>query len=107
MKFAILFQAFDGRDFFALRGAQRRAAGSYREAIQEHRAGSALAFAAPILRSGEVKFIAQNIQQWPLSVTFYRVSDTIDIELHHLYCRSDWTGWDWPSTCSISQRCQV
>ena len=53
-EFSSLFKAFDGENFRVLRGGDCGQAGTRGTTIEQDGAGSALAFAATILGSGEI-----------------------------------------------------
>src|SRR5579872_546444 len=60
MQVTVSFEAFDRRDGFADGVGERRQARAASHAIDDHRAGAALAFTATVLRSGQADFVAQD-----------------------------------------------
>ena len=62
---AIRRQPFDGDDIAALDLAQRHQAGADLLAIQQHRAGAAIAGIAADLGAGQAEILAQHIGQAP------------------------------------------
>jgi hypothetical protein len=63
MKLTVLFEALNGDDGFSRGVSDKELAGAPRRAIQQHRAGPALAFAAAVFCSSEAKFFAQSKEQ--------------------------------------------
>ena len=60
---SVLSEPLDGAHAGALRLARCDEAGVDELAVEEHRAGAALPFAAPLLRSGEREVLAQDVEQ--------------------------------------------
>ena len=65
VKFIIVREAFYGRHAFARNTADWPDTGAYGDIIYKDGARPAFRFAATVLRAGEVKFFAENFQQWP------------------------------------------
>lgn len=65
-------EAFDGGDGFLVRITDGRDAGCNTLAIDQHRAGTALAFTAAVFGARELAFFAQNIEQRTLGVGRHR-----------------------------------
>ena len=58
-----LGQALNGRDFFALGHHGQREAAVHAAAVDQHRAGAALAVVAAFLRARQVEVFAQRVEQ--------------------------------------------
>jgi hypothetical protein len=78
MKPCAVGYAFDGRNFFAKCRAHRSDAGPVRHTIYHYSARAAFALAAPILGSGEIKFVAKDPEQWALRINGNCVALTVD-----------------------------
>ena len=59
VKLAVLFEAFNGDDGFSRGVSDGELAGAPRRAVQQNRAGAALAFAATVFGSSEAEFFAK------------------------------------------------
>jgi hypothetical protein len=84
MQSTVRSEAFDSCDLLALRGLQGRDARASGSVIEQHRTGAALAFAAAVLSSGEIQFVAENVQEGPVWVARDFAANAIDIKLHCL-----------------------
>jgi hypothetical protein len=62
MKLAVLLEAFDGEDGFASGVTDGELAGTARRAIDQHRAGATLTFAAAVLGACETKLLAEDVE---------------------------------------------
>ena len=87
MEAAVLRQPFDGGDFFARDLGHLRDAGAHRRAIDEHGAGSAVAFATAIFAAGEFQLVAEDPEQEAVGVQLEPVMRLIDDKFHALILR--------------------
>ena len=76
-------QAFERRDLPALQQHQRRDAGQHRLAVDDHRAGAALAEAAAEFGGVELEIVAQHIEQRRIGIRVDLMVLTIDLQCHH------------------------
>ncbi len=63
MKLRAVSHAFDGLDFPVLRFCPEHQAGTYQPAVNDNRAGTAIAGTAAFLGPGQAKTVAQNIEK--------------------------------------------
>ena len=77
------------RHLLALQQHHRRHAGQYRLAVDDHRAGTALAEPAAELRGVEFQIVPQHIEQRRIRFRFDLVIPTIDLQCHHRLSRCD------------------
>src|SRR3979411_1142998 len=68
MEAAVLCQSLDGGDIFSCNLGDGRDAGAHRRAVDEHGAGSAMAFATAILAAGEFQLVAEDPEQEAVGV---------------------------------------
>jgi hypothetical protein len=78
VKFAVLRQAFDGRDALAIVRQGQAQAGIDAHAAGQHRAGAALAVIAAFLGSGEVKTLAKEVEQGDARIERQSIPLTVD-----------------------------
>src|ERR1051325_4849156 len=81
MQAAVLLQPFDGGDLAARESGDPRLAGSCGGAIDPYRTCAALSFAASVLGTGEVQFIAQHGEESAIGLGGNRVARAIDKEV--------------------------
>ena len=87
MEAAVLRQTFDGGDLFSFDFRDGCNAGAHGRAIDEHGAGSAMAFATAILAAGEFQLVAEDPEQEAVGVQLEPVMRLIDDEFHALILR--------------------
>ena len=75
-------QAFDGGDLGALVHHRQRQAGVDAPAVDDHRAGAALAVVAALLGAGQVQVLAQRVEQRGAGVEFELVALAVDAQRH-------------------------
>ena len=71
------------RHLLALQQQQRRHAGQHRLAVDDHRAGAALAEPAAEFGGVELEIVAQHIEQRRIRIRIDLVIATIDLQCHH------------------------
>ena len=81
MQTVTLGQALNGGDLFLRNIADVGNARSTRFAVDQNRAGTALAFAAAIFASRQIEVISQNHQEAGVSVCFDGIRVSVDVEL--------------------------
>src|SRR5258708_5913910 len=79
---AVLLDPFDCRDLFALRFAERSDAAPYGRAVQKHGTGAALTFAAAVLGSGKVEFIAEYVEEGAFGIALDAMPGAVDDQFH-------------------------
>jgi hypothetical protein len=87
MEAAVLRDSFDGGDLFSGDLEDWRDAGAHGRAIDEHGAGSAMAFATAVFAASEFEFIAEDPEQEAVGVELEPVMRLIDDEFHALILR--------------------
>src|SRR5262249_37826767 len=80
MKTSVFFEAFDGDDLFAGGRAYGCDAGTRRLSVDQHRARSALAFAASVFAARQVQIFAQNREEASARVRLKPASDVVYVE---------------------------
>ncbi len=76
-------EPFQRRHLLAFEQQQRRHAGQHRLAVDDHRAGAALAEPAAEFGGVELDFVAQHVEQRRIRIGFDLVIVTIDLQCHH------------------------
>ena len=79
MQPAVSLQTFDRLDCLVGRDAHLRDARPDRLAVNEHGAGTALAFAAAVLAAGQIQVAAEHVEKASLRVGMKRASSTIHL----------------------------
>jgi hypothetical protein len=87
MEAAVFRQSLDGGDVFTRNLGDGRDAGAHGRAIDEHGAGSAMAFATAIFAAGKFQFVAEDPEQEAVGVELEPVMRLIDDEFHVLILR--------------------
>jgi hypothetical protein len=88
---AIRAQAFDGCHHLAGRVGDRRYSGPNRNTVDVDRTSAADAPTAAVFRSGQVKLIAQEPEEWHCGIALKLSSFAVDGNLRH----SDTLLYDW------------
>src|SRR5262245_55377199 len=73
-------EPLERRDLARRDGADRRHAGAYRLAVDQHRAGAALRQAAAILGAVELEIVTQDVEQGRVGLGLDRVAYPVDFE---------------------------
>ena len=81
-------EAFDGRDLRAVLHDGEREAGIDAPAVDQHRAGAALAVVAALLGAGEVEMLAQRVEQRRPGRDAQLVIDAVDVKGDSPFFRS-------------------
>ena len=80
---AVLLEAFDGLYLLVRRDTDLRDAGARRLAVQQYRAGPALAFAAAVLAARQIQVVAQHLEQAPLCVCLNPAGRAVHMKFRH------------------------
>src|SRR6185437_181631 len=80
-------EALQRRDLLAFEQQQRRHAGQYRLAVDDHGAGAALAEAATEFRGVEFQVVAEHVEQRRIRIGVDLMILTIDLQCHHGFSR--------------------
>ena len=90
-------EAFQGGDLLAFQQDQRRDAGQYGFAVDDHGAGAALTEAAPELRSAQLKIVGEHIEQRRRRINVQRMGTPIDLNCNgaHILVRY---AQQWPAS---------
>ena len=81
MKFNAGGQTLDGRNLFIAERCNSGGTGSLRPAVDQYGAGTALALAAAVFRSGEIEMLAQDRQQGGVGAGLKRMRTAVYEEL--------------------------
>ena len=76
----VLLQSFDGQDLCTGNRADGRDAGPSRLAVDENGTASALSLAAAVFGTGQIKAVAQNIQQAVIGIGLNRMVSAVDLK---------------------------
>jgi hypothetical protein len=82
MQPAVRFESFNRRNLMAAHRADPRLTRSRRRSVDQYRARAALPLAATVLRSGQVKFIAQDRKKHAIRIRVNLMPRAIDIDLN-------------------------